>query len=184
MNTMLLFWVFIAILGVILYSYPGILVKVLQEGFQTQQQQPPQQPIEPAQIDNLQKLLSIPDFVESPTATSETSVETNGLQPIPKEYETTKSKPSNPILSSDNKISLKQGESFQSIGCTQPSRPRPRCVKPSPPRCVRPRPCVKPSPPSCIRPSPSPSPPGCPKCPNMSDYIRKDSIPCWGCKLK
>ena len=22
-----------------------------------------------------------------------------------------------------------------------------------------------------------------PNCPDMRDYIRKDSIPCWGCKL-
>jgi hypothetical protein len=26
--------------------------------------------------------------------------------------------------------------------------------------------------------------PPAPKCPDMRDYIRKDSIPCWGCKLK
>ena len=24
----------------------------------------------------------------------------------------------------------------------------------------------------------------CPKCPDMSEYIRKDQIPCWGCTLK
>jgi hypothetical protein len=24
---------------------------------------------------------------------------------------------------------------------------------------------------------------GCPKCPDMRDYVRKDSIPCWACKL-
>jgi hypothetical protein len=30
---------------------------------------------------------------------------------------------------------------------------------------------------------PTPIPDNSPKCPDLKDYIRKDKIPCWGCKL-
>lgn len=30
---------------------------------------------------------------------------------------------------------------------------------------------------------PAPTPPGCPVCPDMSQYIRLDEVPCWNCTL-
>ncbi len=66
-------------------------------------------------------------------------------------------------------------------GCpVKPVCPTPpdECPVPLPPRRCRPKSC-KPSPYTPVKPK-------CPKCPpmpDMSQYIRKDSIPCWACKL-
>ncbi len=50
--------------------------------------------------------------------------------------------------------------------------PKPVCPPPKP-VCPPPKPTCPPKPPKCK----------CPPMPDMSDYIRKDSIPCWACKL-
>jgi hypothetical protein len=66
--------------------------------------------------------------------------------------------------------------------CDRPCKqccPRARRTTSECPRCHQSRPC------GCTRacaPKPKPSP-RCPKCPDMSQYIRKDSIPCWNCTL-
>jgi len=65
-------------------------------------------------------------------------------------------------------------------------KPKPEC--PLKPRCV-PKPEPKPA---CKIPKPKPTrkwkpgmpiPTSCPPMPNMKDYVRKDAIPCWACKL-
>lgn len=58
-----------------------------------------------------------------------------------------------------------------------PPAPAPVCPPPKPvcpsPACPPPKPACPPKPPKCK----------CPPMPDMSDYIRKDSIPCWACKI-
>lgn len=63
-----------------------------------------------------------------------------------------------------------------------------RCPPPAPaPTCPPPKPVCPPPKPACPPPKPAcpPKPPKCkcPPMPDMSDYIRKDSIPCWACKI-
>ncbi len=86
-----------------------------------------------------------------------------GLREQPKEYTSSKSSPSSSAIKSASHASLQQGTSFQTIKPTRevvvierPAKPAVKYVKVQAP---------------------------CPKCPDMRDYIRKDSIPCWNCKL-
>jgi hypothetical protein len=61
-------------------------------------------------------------------------------------------------------------------------KPRPHPgPKPTPhPQPMPPAPGPKPGP----KPEPAPMPPpGCPVCPDMSQYIRLDEVPCWNCTL-
>lgn len=106
---------------------------------------------------------SAPEQFQSPTATV---VQTN----------TMRSTPGQPVnQAQDSGKSLLQGAAFQS---TKPTAPvviveKHYVQEQSAPGCAPTKPKCAPKP-SCPPPS----------CPDMTDYIRKDSIPCWGCKLK
>jgi hypothetical protein len=68
-------------------------------------------------------------------------------------------------------------------GC--PVKPPPACPPPPPADCPVPLPpqrCI-PKRSSCPPKKPKCPKPKCPPMPDMSEYIRKDSIPCWACKL-
>jgi len=58
--------------------------------------------------------------------------------------------------------------------------------KPKPGPKPGPKPSPKPGPKPNPKPNPKPCPepnPDCPVCPDMSEYIRYDEVPCWNCTL-
>jgi hypothetical protein len=62
-------------------------------------------------------------------------------------------------------------------------KPKPR-PHPEPKPSPSPGPTPKPKPhPEPTPMPPAPMPPGCPVCPDMSQYIRLDEVPCWNCTL-
>lgn len=104
-----------------------------------------------------------------------------GATEQPKEADTTKSQPSKPLEEgavTDMSGSLAQGKTFQTT-----------IPKSSGAAYTEKQPVVKERIIEKIVKVPRRCPPQrkCPpqqQCPDMRDYIRKDSIPCWGCKLK
>jgi hypothetical protein len=89
-----------------------------------------------------------------PTATP---VLTSGLIKQPESHDSVQSQPGDPEALSTHD-SLKQGISFHSITPGDSTAPDQRPVKQDCPSPIQ--------------------------CPDMRQYIRKDSIPCWACKLK
>lgn len=83
------------------------------------------------------------------------------------------------------KNSMNAATVTESVSC----KPKPEC--PPKPRCVpkpEPKQCKYPENRTRERKYPKwkpgmPIPKSCPPMPNMKDYIRKDEIPCWACKL-
>lgn len=67
--------------------------------------------------------------------------------------------------------------STSSSSCTPP---KPACPPPKP-KCEEPKPKCPPPKPKCSDKKTEKC--KCPPLPDMSEYIRKDSIPCWACKL-
>ena len=132
------------------------------------------------QIQNLMDLLNTSAPLESPTAIAATgSANTGNAQPV--EYETMRSRPESARVLPGSSMALKHGDLYKStlprdpvpgtlgmIGAmgTQPRVPADRIEY-----VERPRDDYE-------------HPPVSPNCPDMRDYIRKDSIPCWGCKLR
>ncbi len=111
--------------------------------------------------------LEIPEQnMPSPTASAAT-ITAVGAKAQPTGADSNKSEPAEAKVSFDTQESLKQGEAFKK---TIPKAPEPRVIiKEVPAKCPPAPKC----PPQRI----------CPTCPDMSGYIRKDSIPCWNCKL-
>lgn len=229
----LYFWITLGVLGFLLYISPGYLVRRMYEGFvQTRQQQtvptsvqgvnlppsnaPVPQPPSFNQIKNLQGILDTP-MLNSPTAIPPIQ-HSKGLAEIPKEYDSTSSKPASANSNAVNESALEHGKAYldkkpkdtkDSVAAAQcgPSNPsgdklqpftaehavqlayalqnsqianaklKPNINQIAPPaeeRVIVKREYV----PEYI-PVPTPA-----KCPDMRDYIRKDSIPCWACNLK
>jgi FtsZ-interacting cell division protein ZipA len=94
----------------------------------------------------------------SPTAQDPVIV-ANGLKPQPSASTSTRSMPQQTNMPETRSKSLDQGRSFMA-NAAFPAQPTPA----QPIRTSYRRPPVK-------------------QCPDMRDYIRKDSIPCWSCKL-
>jgi hypothetical protein len=208
----LFFWILIGALGFLLYIAPGYLIHRMYEGFwatattatpiatpaagaaaaaATQQvnatgtaaanlqPSPPPAPTS-NQIQNLMELLNTSAPLESPTAPPATGA-ANAGNAQPMEYETTRSRPESTRVVPGPSEALKHGDLYNSmlplnpvpgalgmIGAmgTQPRAPVERIAYMERPRDDTERPAVSPN------------------CPDMRDYIRKDSIPCWGCKLR
>lgn len=196
----LLFWIGLAILGFLLYISPGYLVHRMYEDFeapkpelkQTQATRvdltpsAPPTPTPPSQnqIQNLQRLLDTP-VLESPTAAlsaRQAPIESDGGRQQPAEYEKIRSAPSHPAVITSPNVSLRDGQSFLAS--------MPREISPvsrgsfglySPQRMLG----TQQAPAEVEFSRQIPQIPGYnPNCPDMRDYIRKDSIPCWGCKLR
>jgi hypothetical protein len=89
-----------------------------------------------------------------PTATP---VNASGLTKQPESHDSVQSQPGDPEALSTHD-SLKQGKSFQAITPGDDTAPDRRSIQQDCPPAVQ--------------------------CPDMRQYIRKDSIPCWACKLK
>lgn len=114
----------------------------------------------------------------SPTAQPQ-KPKSAGAKPQPAPASSKKSQPSASKTHADSQESLKQGAAFKNTIPKAPEEhkcPPPRViVKKVPQKCPQPRIVYKQVPRKC---------PPQQMCPDMSGYIRKDSIPCWGCKLK
>jgi hypothetical protein len=199
----LFFWVLVGALGFLLYISPGYYIHRMYEGFgattspavatapvqttSTAQPisakllpSPPPVPPTQNQIQNLMELLNTSPPLASPTAPQIKGNANNGTQQ-PVEFDTMRSRPESARALPGVSEALKQGDLYKStlplnptpgkqgmIGSmgTQPRVPAERVVYIERPRDDYERPAVSPN------------------CPDMRDYIRKDSIPCWGCKLR
>jgi hypothetical protein len=138
---------------------------------------------------NIEQAVKVPTHTpdlekEAPSHYIPTEGTSVGAKAQPQESSTTKSQPSKPLkedsAETDISGSLAQGKTFQttipkSSGTVYIEKKpvvkeriieREKIVK-VPRRCPPQRKC-----------------PPQQQCPDMRDYIRKDSIPCWGCKLK
>jgi hypothetical protein len=142
---------------------------------------PPAQPTPTTnQIQNLMELLNTSVPLESPTAPPAIGTASAGTaQPV--EYETTRSRPESTRVLPGPSEALKHGDLYNS---TLPRNPVPGTLGMIGSMGTQPR-----APAERIEYIERPSdnyerPPVSPNCPDMRDYIRKDSIPCWGCKLR
>jgi hypothetical protein len=213
----LLFWVFLGILGLLLYISPSYLVHRMYEGFAESlpkptkkmpkktevnassfkrvNLQPSKKPMASSQnqIQNLLDVLNTPVPLASPTAPNVQPTAPNvqpnasGAIAIPMEYETTRSGPQSTREKAPPSEALKHGGLYAN---TLPRDPLPGTqgmlgsmgnqARIPAERIVyierkKPRNCDYDN---CDKPASNPN------CPDMRDYIRKDSIPCWGCKLR
>lgn len=164
----LYFWLGLAVLGFLLYLAPSFMVNHMYESFATHDAVPtptlpaptPTPPIQNAMVE-LERVANTP-VLESPTAPVP-KVEANGAKQAPAEYATMRSTPGNPRDLPAPSAALEQGAAF--------------CA--SLPPASAPAPEVRRE--VVVVQAPAPR---CPNCPDMRDYIRKDSIPCWGCMLR
>jgi hypothetical protein len=139
------------------------------------------------QIKNLLEILNTPGMsgapdmpVQSPTA-QKAEPRAEGASQIPIEHETMRSRPEPARSIPGPSMALKHGDLFKT---TLPRNPQPGTngmlgsmgtqARAPAERVVY----IERERESCERPAVNPN------CPDMRDYIRKDSIPCWGCKLR
>ncbi len=178
----LLFWIFIGLLGALLYISPNFFIRRISEGFTATAAAPATATATATAADskeniiaNLEKLLDSPDMLTSPTA-APAPVIANGLKAQPQEYETKCTLPATVAAPAQASDVLKQGAAFLET--------KPAAVAQAPAAAV-----AQAQAPVIIQreiiqvPAKCPPTPSCPACPDMRDYIRKDSIPCWACKL-
>lgn len=185
-------WVIIAFIGLVIYTNPSFLVRhsYNEESFITEQgkavpstptQTATQQP-KPLDINsmlrNLEQILhtpgNAPDVNPSMPSQPQQVTYTAGTgRQQPAESEQNKSSTPQPLnqpaIPSD---ALAQGKAFQSTK-PQITPTQTAAVK----EIIKERIVEVPVPRTCPRQK------ECPVCPDMQNYIRKDSIPCWGCKL-
>ncbi len=179
----MIFWVLIAVVGLVLYTNPSILVRRMYEGFDTQpapqqqtQAQAQAQQQAPINVNsmlrNLEQLIGTPGNIPDvrptmPTAGSAQPHASNTGREQPKESEGKASVPQPLNEPASASKALEQGKAFQQ---TKPQAAEPQQI-------IRERIVEVPVPRTCPRQE------ACPACPDMQQYIRKDSIPCWACKL-
>ena len=168
-------WITIALIGLVIYIFPAWNVRRSYEGFETA----PPMPGMPFNMKDLEAILATPMADKSPAP--------SGIYPQPQEHATVKSQPGVPDEKPKASDALAQGQALKTM---QPKVQAPEnepkvIVKKEYVKVPVPRKC--PPPPKCPPPRKCPPQRVCPphvQCPDMSQYIRKDSIPCWGCKLK
>jgi hypothetical protein len=164
----LYFWLGLAVLGFLLYLAPSFMVNHMYESFATHDAvptptlpAPTPAPLIQNAMAELERVANTP-VLASPTAPAPV-VEVKGAKQAPVEYATVRSTPGNPRDLPVPSVALQQGAAF----CT--SLPRVPTPAPEVHREI------------IVVQAPAPR---CPNCPDMRDYIRKDSIPCWGCSLR
>ena len=187
----MIFWVIIAVTGLVLYTNPSLWVRHMYEGFNTQQQaaqtqqtQQTQQPQTQQQqqqpptnvnsvLRNLEQLIgtpgNIPDVqpvMPSPASTTQHQSNTGRQQPQEADGKSSLPQPVNQPQGASK--ALEQRKSFQQ---TLPK------TETADKEIIKERIVEVPVPRTCPRQE------ACPTCPDMQQYIRKDSIPCWACKL-
>ena len=208
----LLFWVVIGALGFLLYISPGFLIHRMYESFaettapkadatpaqsvnsanaaavNLQASRAPQQasPTHNA-IQNLLEVLGTPPPITSPTAPTVPAGSNSGnSQPV--EHESTRSQPESTRVLPGPSEALKHGDLYNT---TLPQNPQPGVQGMLGSMGTQPR-----APAERIvyvdqtrddwedDREPRRAGGNNPNCPDLRDYIRKDSIPCWGCKLR
>jgi len=186
-------WVIVAILGFLMYISPSFFVQHMYEGFAAvspvttattatataataakgnvvplvPSPAPKITPPNQNAIANLEQILNTP-VLTSPTASVPVPV-ADGLRALPQEYETTRSRPESASAQPVPSEALKQGQDFAETKPVQ-TQLTPLLKTPAEKEVIVRKEIV-------VVPGANPS------CPDMRDYIRKDSIPCWGCKL-
>jgi hypothetical protein len=180
----LLFWLVIGVIGLALYLYPSFLVQHQYEGFTTDSyeegyENPAPKPDVPkpevnALLRNLEQLIQTPGLApdaapKMPSAAIESVHQANTGREPPKEAECKSSKPEPINQLAQPSLVLQQGRVFQE------SKPQTQTQQVK--EIIKERIVHVPVPRTC------PPKQDCPVCPDMRNYIRKDSIPCWACKL-
>lgn len=202
-------WLSIFVFGLLLYFLPVFMFERRYEGFEDVQPDPAayiqqlKTIFQPATTGTPDFQFAIPTTTPNPPPAPE--MQRSGAIPVPDGATTQSSTPSVP-----NPPAPKTTDSIQQGAAFQQTLPLPPIVKaePAPAKTDvvpslkeeedndddEPEPDPKPRrrqktrtiikyveiPRKCPPPQPQPKP----KCPDMRDYIRKDSIPCWACKLK
>jgi hypothetical protein len=208
----LLFWVVIGTLGFLLYISPGFLIHRMYESFaetttpkadaapaqsvdtaaakivNLQASNAPQQasPTHNA-IQNLLEVLGTPSPTTSPTAPTPSSGSNSGnSQPV--EHDSTRSQPESTRVLPGPSEALKHGNLYNT---TLPSNPQPGVQGMLGSMGTQARvPAERIVYVDRIRDEwederePRRAGGNNPNCPDLREYIRKDSIPCWGCKLR
>lgn len=179
----MMFWVIVAVVGLVLYTNPSMMVRHMYEGFNTQQQkaQPPNQSQGQTQqqaplnvnsmLRNLEQLIGTPGMNPDthPSMPSDELPQqhiSNTGREQPQESDGQSSRPQSVEKKEELSQALEQGRAFQQT--------KPQPVK----EIIKER--IVEVPRACPPQQPQQE---CPVCPDMRNYIRKDSIPCWACKL-
>lgn len=190
----LIFWSLLALVGLVLYTNPSFWVRRMYEGFatatgtaETATAPPPAPapaPIAPApapapiqtnvMLRNLEQLLGTPGNIPDvnptmPSAPVEVQHVSNTGRQQPEESDGKSSRPQPLDAPKVASSALEQGKVFQQ---TLPKAEV--AVK----EIIKERIVEVPVPRTCPQQQTR-----CPQCPDMQQYIRKDSIPCWACKL-
>jgi hypothetical protein len=152
-------WVVIGIIGVVLYAAPTHILKLVKEGFHTivNGVGVSGDVLTPKQLDTLMTVVGSPNFYGTETSSSGGKAQPDGVSG------STESKSSDADVKNVSCASSGQGIAYRKM--TDPGAPSSANMKTQD---------------SCL---PEPIPENSPKCPDLKDYIRKDKIPCWGCKL-
>ena len=205
----LFFWVLIGFLGFLLYISPGYFIHRMYESFaepaataapaapqsqsvdatgstavNLQASAAPKAPTPTHNaIANLLEVLNTPPSTATPTPPP-VAVGTNSGNSQPVEYETMRSRPESTRVIPGPSEAVKQGDLYNT---TLPRSPQPGAqgmlgsmgtqARAPAERVVY---IERERHDDCDVPKPTNNP----NCPDMRDYIRKDSIPCWGCKLR
>ena len=152
-------WILIGLIGVVLYSAPTHILKLAKEGFQTVVSGfgVKNNVLTPSQLETLISVVGSPNFYGNDISSSGGKAQPDGV------FGSTESKSSEADIQNVSCLSSGQGLSYRKM--TDPGAPSSENLKTQN---------------SCL---PDPIPEDSPKCPDLKDYIRKDKIPCWGCKL-
>jgi hypothetical protein len=180
----LVFWLVIGVIGLALYVYPSFFVQHQYEGFMVDievegYENPVPKTEEPKPevntlLRNLEQLIQTPGLApdtapKMPSAAIESVHQANTGREQPKESEGKSSKPEPINQPAQPSLVLQQGRVFQES--------KPLAQIPQVKEIIKERIVHVPVPRTC------PPKQDCPVCPDMRNYIRKDSIPCWACKL-
>jgi len=152
-------WIVIGLIGVVLYSAPTHILKLAKEGFQTIVSGTGfgTDVLTPKQLDTLMTVVGSPNFYGTETSSKGGKAQPDGVSG------STESKSSDADIQNVSCASSGQGIAYRKM--TDPGAPSSTNLKTQN---------------SYL---PDPIPDNSPKCPDLKDYIRKDKIPCWGCKL-
>jgi len=166
-------WIGIALVGLVLYVYPSFFVRRMYEAFDDSKKVTASAAVptsnDAQSVGDLKSMLQKVETLMQPqiqtpeidgvssSLPTATPVNASGLIKQPESHDSVQSQPGDPeTLSSHD--SLKQGKSFHAITPGDDTAPDRRPIKQDCPSPIQ--------------------------CPDMRQYIRKDSIPCWACKLK
>jgi len=201
-------WILIAVLGLALYVYPSLTVRHMYEGFVSKPGTTPEAAaaavataaVAAAAKENpeaispppdmatlLQKVealmapqITTPDLDSVVAETPPEKPKSKGLQAQPESVKKIRSEPGDVEEEATPSGALEHGKSFQ---YKKPRRAPESEEEDEDDAQGKPMASCAPKKKAKARHISQDCPPAV-QCPNMRDYIRKDSIPCWACKLK